>query len=67
MKEKSTRWQRRMPPRQAETVDRTLREMRMEAAPTYQLLGGDPTVARRAGRAAAIGKMVLALLKRLKL
>ncbi len=64
--EKTQRWQERVPFHQAMTTERALRDIKADAGPSYKLRPGDRTVAKRAGAAAKISRMVQGLLKRLK-
>lgn len=63
---KSKQWRERMPFSQAMTVERALRDIKNDAGPNYRLRPGDKTVAKRAGAAAKIARMVQGLLKRLE-
>jgi len=62
---KTKRWRDRIPFAQAMTIERALRDLKEDSSPTYRLAPGNSVVAKRAGMAANISRMVQALLKRL--
>lgn len=64
--EKRKQWKERMPFFQATTTERALRDMKSDAGPSYKLVPGNKQVARRAGMASKVSRMVRNLLKRLE-